>query len=82
MYTNPRQIYVLPVQESTWIEIDPDYSWEIHAQNTYTRCGWTPFEGWRVRGLVKRSSLRGEIVYQDGEVIAKRGFGRNVREVG
>jgi carbamoyl-phosphate synthase/aspartate carbamoyltransferase/dihydroorotase len=81
MYTNPRQIYVLPVQESTWIEIDPDYSWEIQAQNTYTRCGWTPFEGWRVRGRVRRSSLRGRIVYQDGEVIAKRGFGRNVREV-
>ncbi len=80
MSSNPRRIYKLPAQKETWIEIDADHSWEFSARNTNTRCGWSPFEGWPVRGRIKLVSLRGEIVYEDGEVIAKRGYGRNVRK--
>jgi carbamoyl-phosphate synthase/aspartate carbamoyltransferase/dihydroorotase len=79
MSTNPRQIFKLPEQEDTWIEIDPDPIWEIRAQDTCTRCGWTPFEGWQVRGRLRRVSLRGEIVFQEGKVITEPGSGRNVR---
>jgi carbamoyl-phosphate synthase/aspartate carbamoyltransferase/dihydroorotase len=79
MSTNPRKIYKLPDQIETWIEIDPEPIWEIQAQDTYTRCGWTPFEGWQVSGRLRRVSLRGEIVFQDGKVIAEPGSGRNIR---
>lgn len=82
MYSNPKQIYKLPDQEATWIEIDPDHSWEIRAQHAYTRCGWTPFEGWQVHGRLRRTSIRGEIAYQDGKILAKRGSGRNIRITG
>lgn len=79
MVTNPRRIFHLPEQPETWVEIDPDETWELRAEGTFTRCGWTPFEGMPVRGRVKRVSLRGSIVYADGQVLAAPGFGRNVR---
>ena len=79
MYTNPRRIFNLPEQENTWIEVDPEGSWVIQTANAYTRCGWTPFEGWLVRGQVKRVVLRGRQVFLDGEVLAPPGYGRNVR---
>lgn len=79
MYSNPKQIYKLPDQEATWVEIDPDHSWEFRAQHSYARCGWSPFEGWHVRGRIRQTYLRGEIAYQDGKVIAERGSGRNIR---
>ncbi len=79
MYTNPRKIYKLPKQEDTWIEIDPEPTWEVRAEDLFSRCGWTPFEGWKVRGRLRRVTLRGSIAYQDGKVIAEQGSGRNVR---
>lgn len=80
MYTNPKRIFHLPDQPETWIEVDPDAIWEIHASHTHTRCGWTPFEGWKVRGRLTQVTLRGTQAYRDGQVLAEPGCGKNVRE--
>ncbi len=77
--TNPRRIFGLPEQSETWIEVDPDAAHEIRAAETHTRCGWTPFEGRRVRGRVRRVILRGQTAFEDGRVLAAPGTGRNVR---
>jgi carbamoyl-phosphate synthase/aspartate carbamoyltransferase/dihydroorotase len=79
LHTNPQRIFKLPEQPETYIEIDPDVSWEIRASHTYTRCTWTPFEGRPVRGRVRRVVLRGKAVYIDGQVLAPPGYGLNVR---
>ena len=79
MVTNPRRIFGLPEQADTWIEVDPDCLFEIHGADMLSRCGWTPFEGWRVRGRVRRVVLRGQIAYDDGKVLAAPGSGRNLR---
>lgn len=80
LHTNPRRIFKLPDQQDTYLEVDPQLVWEIHAADTYTRCGWTPFEGWKVRGRLRRVVLRGREVYRDGEVLAPPGSGKNMRE--
>jgi carbamoyl-phosphate synthase/aspartate carbamoyltransferase/dihydroorotase len=80
MVTNPRRIFALPEQEQTWIEVDPAAEWEISARKLYSRCGWTPFEGWKVRGLVRRVVLRDQEVFRDGHVLASPGYGINVRD--
>jgi carbamoyl-phosphate synthase / aspartate carbamoyltransferase / dihydroorotase len=77
--TNPRRIYHLPKQAVTWIEIDPEARWEIHAAQLRSRSGWTPFEGMPVRGQVHRVVLRGREVFKDGQVLALPGYGRDVR---
>lgn len=80
MSTNPRVIFNIPEQPDTWVEVDPDETWEIHAESMYSRCGWTPFEGWQVRGRVRRVVLRGQDAYRDGTVIAALGSGKNLRQ--
>jgi carbamoyl-phosphate synthase/aspartate carbamoyltransferase/dihydroorotase len=80
MVTNPRRIFGLPEQAETWVEVDPGATWEITAAGSHSRCGWTPFEGWRVRGRVVRVVLRGRVAYQDGKVVAPPGSGKNVRK--
>ncbi len=79
MFTNPRRIFHLPEQPETWIEVEPQASWEISAAQTCTRCGWTPFEGRKVRGRVRRVVLRGREAFRDGLVTAPPGFGKNLR---
>lgn len=80
MVTNPTRIFNLPVQPDTWIEIDPDVVWEIKASGTHTRCGWTPFEGRQARGRLLKVFLRGRLAFEDGQVLAPPGSGRNARQ--
>ena len=77
--TNPRRIFDLPEQPDTWIELDFDEEYEIRAADQLTRCGWTPFEGRKVRGRVQQVMLRGREAYRDGRVLVEPGYGRNVR---
>ena len=65
MVTNPRRIFHLPEQPETWVEVDEHAAWEIRGADLHSRCGWTPFEGWKVKGRVRKvvlpraDSLRG-----------------------
>ncbi len=81
MYTNPQRIFALPSQPDTWIEVDEEATWEICAAEMHTRSAWTPFEGWKVRGRVRRVVLRGQEAYRDGQVLAPPGYGKNLRMI-
>jgi len=76
---NPRKIFNLPEQDETFVEVDEDAVYEIKAQNQFTRCGWTPFEGWQVKGRVRRVILRGQTAFEDGKILVEAGYGKNVR---
>lgn len=79
LHHNPRRIFNLPEQPETWVEVDEHATWEICGRDQFTRCAWTPFEGWKVRGRVRRVLLRGREVYRDGQILAPPGFGKNIR---
>lgn len=76
---NPLKIFNLPEQPETWVEVDENATYEIKAENQFTRCGWTPFEGWQVKGKVMKVVLRGQTAFEDGKIVVGQGYGRNVR---
>jgi carbamoyl-phosphate synthase / aspartate carbamoyltransferase / dihydroorotase len=80
MVNKPREIFKIPEQPDTRVEIDPDYKWVLTAANTFTRCKWTPFEGRKVKGRLRRVVLRGEVVFRDDQVLAHPGSGINIRK--
>jgi carbamoyl-phosphate synthase/aspartate carbamoyltransferase/dihydroorotase len=82
MSTNPRRIFSIAPQPDTRVEIDTGVVHQISGQNLHTRCGWTPFDGMGVHGAVQRVILRGEVVYEDGRVLAEPGFGRLLPDEG
>ena len=77
---NPRKIFYLPEQPETWIEVDENAEYEIHAADQFTRCGWTPFEGWKVKGKVSKVVLRGKTAFEDRKILVEKGYGKNIRE--
>jgi carbamoyl-phosphate synthase/aspartate carbamoyltransferase/dihydroorotase len=77
---NPRKIFSLPEQAGTWVEVDENARYELRAADMHSRCGWTPFEGWQVKGRVTRVVLRGREAFKDGKILVEPGYGRNVRE--
>ena len=78
MHTNPQRIYDLPPQQDTHIEVDEDHVWEVSGAELHSRCGWSPFEGMKLRGRVRRVYLRSQLAYEDGEAHAPPGFGRDL----
>lgn len=77
---NPRKIFHLPEQPETWIEVDENAEYEIKAENQFTRCGWTPFEGRKVKGRIRSVMLRGKTAFEDGKILVEKGYGRNLHE--
>ena len=78
--TNPRKIFNLPEQPETWVEVDEHAEYQIKAEHQFTRCGWTPFEGWKVKGKVRKVVLRGRTAFEDGKILAGPGYGENIRK--
>uniref|UniRef100_A0AAQ6A5K9 Multifunctional protein CAD n=1 Tax=Amphiprion ocellaris TaxID=80972 RepID=A0AAQ6A5K9_AMPOC len=68
LYDNPRRIFNLPVQENTYVEVDLEQEWVIPQAMQFTKSKWTPFQGLKVKGKVRRVVLRGEVAYIDGQV--------------
>ena len=50
------------------------------AADQFTKCNWTPFEGWKIKGKVRKVVLRGQVAFEDGKILVEKGYGRNVRE--
>jgi dihydroorotase-like cyclic amidohydrolase len=74
-FTAPARIFNIPTYDDTYIEVDLD-EYIIKNEDLLTKCGWSPFTGQTVNGKVKKVYIRGELVFDDGKVIAKPGSGR------
>jgi dihydroorotase-like cyclic amidohydrolase len=61
------------------VEVDENAEYDIRAADQFSRCGWTPFEGRKVRGRVSKVVLRGRKAYRDGKILVEAGYGKNVR---
>ena len=49
--------------------VDPDHEFTVNASRLYHRHAVTPYDGARLRGVVKTTMLRGEIVYDNGALV-------------
>ncbi|MBI2989397.1 MAG: dihydroorotase family protein [Deltaproteobacteria bacterium] len=54
----------------------------ITNETTYTRVGWTPYHGRKVKGAPVYTIVRGKVVMQDGRVVGKPGGGELITPVG
>lgn len=48
--------------------MDLEHEWIIPSRTAFSKARWTPFEGMKVKGTVRRVVLRGEVAYIDGQV--------------
>ena len=47
---------------------DPDEEWTIDPEQFASKARNTPFAGWKVKGKVKYTIARGEVIYQDERI--------------
>jgi len=61
--------------------VDLDKETTIRNEDQITQCGWTPYDGYEVKGAPTMSVLRGRVVMEDGEVVGEKGYGEYVRRL-
>jgi dihydroorotase len=69
MYDAPKKIFNIPDQADTYIELDSDATWVVGQQDYESKCGWSPFEGWELPGVIQKVILKGKTVVENGKVI-------------
>jgi allantoinase len=50
-----------------------DDPWTVHAEDSHSTQGYTPFENFAMDAKVVRTLLRGRTVYVDGEIVGQPG---------
>lgn len=73
-HINPNKIFPVS-QPDTTVEIDEDEEYIIENKNLFTKCKWSPFNDWKVKGKIKKVFIRGTKVFENGKILAKPGFG-------
>lgn len=75
-YENPAKIFGITTDPETSIEINMDEKWIVENEKLQTKCKWSPFSGWEMKGKVKRIFIRGTKAYENGKILVKPGFGK------
>jgi len=75
-HDNVEKIFNINQDLQTNIEVDENEEWTIENDKLFTKCKWSPFDGWKVKGKVKKVVIRGKTVFADGNVLAEPGSGK------
>ena len=56
--------------------IDLRKEWVFNASEMKSKCKHSPFDGWKMRGKIEKTILRGEVVCTEGEIVGREGYGK------
>lgn len=80
---NPARVYgvypkkgcLLPGSDGDFVIVDIKKEAIIKNEEQITACGWSPYDGFKLKGMPSTAAIRGNIILEDGEVVGKEGNG-------
>ncbi len=75
LHFKPAEILGIKPDENTSVEVEM-VEYEIKNEDLLTKCGWSPFAGRKVIGKIKKVYIRGNLVLDNGKVVARAGSAR------
>jgi len=72
----PRKGTIKVGSDADLVVIDLKNESVIRGENAKAKTHWTPYEGWKVKGSVEATYIRGIETYVDGEIVREPGQGR------
>jgi len=58
--------------------VDPNLEWVLSADNLKSASDYSIYEGMRVKGKAVKTLLRGNLIAEDGDLVAKTPLGKYV----
>ncbi len=78
----PRKGTVAVGSDADLVLWDPDETRTIRDEDMFSGAGFSVYSGWEVTGWPVMTLRRGEVVYEDGEILAEAGSGELLRRGG
>ncbi|MEE9241140.1 MAG: dihydroorotase family protein [bacterium] len=78
----PRKGCIQVGSDADLIVVDMDREETIRDEDIVSKCKWSPFDGWKLKGAPVMTLVRGNLVMDEGEVCAEAGLGEPVQRVG
>lgn len=69
LYTRPKEIFNIPDQPDTYVELDPDLAYVVPEKGFETKCDWSPFSGMTLYGKPQTVVLRGKKLLENGKIV-------------
>ena len=76
MVINPTKIFglndrgeIMVGKKADLVFVDPKQEWQVKGEELETKCKWSPFDAWRLRGKVKTVIKNGKTIYEGGEFV-------------
>ncbi|MBI4527562.1 MAG: amidohydrolase family protein [Deltaproteobacteria bacterium] len=73
---HPKKGEIAVGADADLVIVDLDRKVQVNPSVLQSRCDWTIYDGWEVRGWPVVTIKQGEVAVQDGRVLAKPGTGR------
>ncbi|WP_456475495.1 dihydroorotase [Candidatus Pyrohabitans sp.] len=67
---------IIAGKDADLVVIDMHRESVVNPEDFHSKAKYSPFEGWRLRGGVEMTILRGEIAYQDEDFLVRPGYGK------
>lgn len=70
------------LKEGNWADIvvvDINRKYKIDSSKFYSKAKYSPFDGWNVKGKPIKTFVNGQLVMDEGDIVAKPGTGQIVR---
>lgn len=77
----PRKGALLPGSDADLVVVDFEREKTLSNAGLYTKVQWSPYAGWRVKGMPVLTMVRGKIVAENGKVVGEAGYGRYIAGV-
>jgi len=69
----PRKGVIRRGSDADLVMVDLKMKRKVRAEQLHYKVGWTPYEGWKLQGWPTLTMRRGQIVYEDDQVLGKPG---------
>lgn len=54
------------------VVVDMDLVKKVERENLFTKCGWSPYEGMKLKGWPVMTFVRGELVFKEGKIVGNK----------
>lgn len=58
-------------KDADLVVLDNKVEWVIDSSELHSKCGWSPYDGFRIKGRIEKVFLHGELVLDDGELLGR-----------
>jgi len=74
----PRKGRIAAGADGDFTIVDLSFEKKVKAGELHYKVGWTPYEGWTLKGWPTTTIIRGQIVMKDGQLVGKEGLAQFV----